>query len=188
MRSFFEVIPLIICNFIFVLIFNIYESVATSSLYFSFWLVLTLAQFGFCAVSQCITLLSGPNFSMAIVVLSGTFFLTIVVGGAYVPLSQLHYVYQMMSFFSIPRFSFHIPMLLQYGFGRCVGKEVSSMLYMLELDDQDYLPNLGLLLFNVVLYRLLALYLLIRQVNPVENRKKRVARIVQHQVEMTKTI
>lgn len=184
MRSLFEMIPLMISNVFYVCLINIYETIVQSNVYFSFWLILTLAQLGISALGQCITLISGPNFSLTVVVLAGTFIFTMVIGGALVPFSQMHYIYRLLSTFSIPRFAFHLPILLQYGFGRCQEKEVNLALYMFDLTDADYLPSIGMLLMNLVIFRLLSLYLLIRHVNTLENRMKRNARIVQHQKNM----
>lgn len=178
---------MLISNVFFIYLINIYEPVVQSSVYLSYWLILTLAQVGFVAMGQSLSLLVGQkNFNFSVIFLSGAYVFTCVVGGAYVPLPQMHYIYRMLSLFSIPRFAYHLPILLQYGFGRCRDKEISSMLYMLDLHETDFMPNMGMLLLNILLYRSLSLYLLIRQVNKVENRKKRVARIVHYQEKMAK--
>lgn len=71
-------------------------------------------------------------------------------------------------------------MLLQYGFGRCANNEPNIVLHTLNIDDADYFRNIGILLLLILFFRALALFLFIRRLNPIENRRKRVARIAQH--------
>lgn len=184
MKSLFELIPLLIGNVFYVFIINIYEPVAQSSLYFSFWIILTLSEIGLNAMSQCITLLGGDNFNITFVTLAGIYLFAMVLSGSFVMHFEMPYIYQMLSVFSIPRFIFESSLLLLFGFGRCREKEVNIVLYNMNFHDDDYFFSIGMILFNIVLYRSLALYVLIRRVNPVENRRKRIARIVQHKTKI----
>src|SRR5699024_296842 len=68
-------------------------------------------------------------------------------------------------------------LLLQYGFGRCRPKEIHAILYSFSLEDADYSRAIRMLLLNLVLFRLIAVWLLIWRANPIENRRKRVSRI-----------
>lgn len=171
----FEMTPLVISNVVFVCIVNIYEPVVQSSIYFSFWFVLTLAQLGLVSLAQCITLLCRQNFSLAIIALSGTYVFTMVIGGAFVPFDEMPYIYKLLATFSIPRYTFQSAILLLFGFGRCQGQYVSSVLYSMNINDADYLSHIFMLLLNILIYRSLALYILIRCANPDENCKKRDA-------------
>lgn len=186
MKSFFETIPLAISNVFFVLLVNIFEPVVNSSVYFSFWIVLTVAQQGVIGMGQSITLLGGKNFNLIVIALAGVYVFTMLISGSFVSLSEMPYIYQALSTFSVPRFTFASSMLLLFGFGRCQEKEVNIFLYSMDFHDADYLPSIGMLAFNAVFYRSLSLYLLVCRLSLLENRKKRVARIVQHQAEMIK--
>lgn len=191
MRSLFELIPLAVSNFFYTLLVNIYEPVVRSSIYPHLWLLLTLAQFGMTAMGQSLTLLldhGGRNFPRTVIILTGTYVFSMVIGGVYVPLSQMHLAYRLLSAFSIPRFAYHLPTLLQYAFGRCREGELSAWLYMMDHSEADYLPSWAMLTLTVLLYRLLLLYLLAARLNVSNSaasaRKKRIARsVVQDQTE-----
>lgn len=71
-------------------------------------------------------------------------------------------------------------MLLQYGFGRCGANEIQVMLYVMNLADDDYYHSILMLFFNLILYRCIAFCLFYSKVNPVENRRRRLARIEKH--------
>lgn len=175
---------MLLSNVFFIYLINIYQPVVKFSLYLPYWLVLSLAQAGYVAMGHSLSLLVRQNFNMTVILLSGAYVFTAVVGGAYVPLPHMHYVYRIFSLFSIPRFAYHLPVIFLFGFGRCEENEISSMLYMLDLHEGDLFSNFGMLLFNIIFYRFLSLYLLVKQVNSVAGRKKRTTRIVQYQEEM----
>ena len=69
-------------------------------------------------------------------------------------------------------------MILQYGFGRCRPKEIQAILYSMSIEDADYYVAIRMLIFNLTLYRVIAICLLIWRVNPIENRQKRISRIL----------
>src|SRR5699024_4482102 len=90
---------------------------------------------------------------------------------------RMHYAYQLLAHLSIPHFSYEAALLLVYGFGRCGHRQIHSLLYVMELTD-EYLPEcLGMLIMVLVFFRIVAIWLLIRAVNPLENRRTRLTRI-----------
>ncbi|KAH9407387.1 hypothetical protein TYRP_012943 [Tyrophagus putrescentiae] len=119
--------------------------------------------------------ISNVVFVLAIIALSGTYVFTMVIGGAFVPFDEMPYIYKLLATFSIPRYTFQSAILLLFGFGRCQGQYVSSVLYSMNINDADYLSHIFMLLLNILIYRSLALYILIRCANPDENCKKRDA-------------
>ncbi len=197
-KSVIEVPPVLITNALFVAIVNIYDSVlgwkessGSSGLFWPLWRLLTLSQMGSLGMGACFAMAGGKNghrsLTAPVIVLCGTCLTLMVVSNNLVPIGEMHYVYQLLSWFSIPRFTYETVSLLVFGFGRCKrGEEVSAMLYTLSLSDEDegdYYRNLGILLCNVLFYRSLALYLLIRKVGGSKN-QKRTFRVLQHQKSM----
>ncbi|KAH9390456.1 ABC protein, sub ABCG [Tyrophagus putrescentiae] len=177
-KSVIEVPPVLITNALFVAIVNIYDSVlgwkessGSSGLFWPLWRLLTLSQMGSLGMGACFAMAGGKNghrsLTAPVIVLCGTCLTLMVVSNNLVPIGEMHYVYQLLSWFSIPRFTYETVSLLVFGFGRCKrGEEVSAMLYTLSLSDEDegdYYRNVGILLCNVLFYRSLALYLLITQ-------------------------
>ena len=55
--------------------------------------------------------------------------------------------------------------ILQYGFGRCAPGQIQAMFYMMRLSDDDFGYCIQMLLFNLVLYRVVAMCLLYARVN-----------------------
>ena len=184
-RSLFEIVLIMITNFFHVMIANIYEPVVHSSIYLPLWALLTLAQLGYVSLGQCFTLLGGKNFTNTSIILCGTCFVLIIIGNTYVPIGEMHYLWQALSQVSLIRFTFENTMLLQFGFGRCKGsKDQNAILYTLNVDDSDYYRNIGMLILNVIFYRAVVFYLLVHRLNTSSNRQKRAARIVLYQKEM----
>ena len=94
-----------------------------------------------------------------------------------VGLPALHFIFQFLSNVSIDRFGLDASVLLQYGFGRCLPGEVQPLLVWMSLQDQDYPYAVIMMLFNLLLYRGLAFWLMVIKYNPKQNRRRRVLRI-----------
>jgi len=58
---------------------------------------------------------------------------------------------------------------------------------MMELQDADYYHALRMLVMQIVLYRVIAIYLMVSKVNPKENRRQRVQRIASYQKQTSDT-
>ena len=164
----------------YVYICNIYESVLPGT----FWklvLLLTLSGIGFQGMAHVFSLLSNGNITILTIISISVFILFCQISNFFLPLAQLHYIYQFIANFSISRFVFEAALLLQYGFGRCGPKQIQPILYTMSIDDGHFYYCIQMLLVNLVLYRGLAIYLLMVKSNPVQNRRQRVARLVGYQ-------
>lgn len=179
---------MVITNFVYVAIINISEPVSQTSIYWPLCLVLTLSELAYISMGHLFTLIGGKNFTLILLLESSVYIFLIDIGNAYIPVPQMHYIWQILSTFSIPRFTFETAMLLQYGFGRCANNEPNIVLYTLNIDDGDYIRNIAMLILLILFIQTLSFCMLIRRVNPIENRQKRVTRIVYHQEKMKKSV
>jgi len=89
----------------------------------------------------------------------------ILLSNYFIPLKNLHYVHQLISMLSIPKYAFEAIALLEYGFGRCGPREIQVVLAWMDLQDEDYFTCIAMLAFHVVLYRSIAFWLLVRKAN-----------------------
>ena len=101
-----------------------------------------------------------------------------VIGNFFLTLANLHYIYQFASNFAIFRFMFESFMLLQYGFGRCGPHDIQTILHMMAISDADLPYTVTMLIFDMILYRVLTLGLLHYRMNPIQNRRQRMERIL----------
>jgi len=63
-------------------------------------------------------------------------------------------------------------MILFYGFDRCSDRELSSIIYLLEIEDDTFYYNARMLIFQFILLRSLALMALLFEANPFRKQKK----------------
>ena len=168
---------------------NIYESIRPG-IYWKLATLLTLSAFGFQGLAHMFSVISNGNLTILTMVSIGIFLFLVLLGNLYVNLSRLHYVYRSLSNLSICRFVFEAALILQYGFHRCAHKEVQKLLYLLSLDDNDLFYCVFMLVFNLILFRLIAIWLLVARSSPIENRRQRSQRIslFQQQLQVTKEI
>lgn len=133
-------------------------------------------------MAHCISLLEGGcAFSLrTIILLLTNFALWLILDNTSVRIEEMHYFWQLVANFSIARHLFAAIVLLQYGFGRCRPRQLQAVLHFVSVEDGDYWPTVGWLVFNLLLFRVLALVLLIRRANGggnSESHQKRMARI-----------
>ena len=186
MKSLFELIPLIPVILVYVYIVNWYEEIRPG-IYWQFVQLFLLGTLAFQSMAHMFALLSRGSTSILLFITVTTFMSFILLSNFLLAHARLHYIYQFVSNFAVSRFMFEAALLLVYGFGRCrEGREVNLLLYDNLLRDEDFTHCIRMLLLNIVLYKAVAMYLLIRSANPVENRRKRVARIEKY-VETLKT-
>lgn len=186
MKSIFEIIPLIITNFVYVYIIDIYDPVVRESLYWPLFNLLTLASIGYIGLAHCCILLFRGSFMGQMLLLICIYVFLMILSNFLIPITKMHYIYQFLSHFGLSRYILELFTLLQYGFNRCQPREVQGVLYSMSITDADYYPDILMLVFNVILYRLFAIYLFIRRVNPIENRQKRISRISQYREKVLK--
>ena len=179
MKSLFEIIPLIPLIMFYVYICNWYEELRPG-IYWQFVQLFILGAIAFQGMAHMFALLSKGNISVLILLSVTVFLFFTLLSNFLLTYARLHYVYQFISNFAISRFIFEAVMLLIYGFGRCAPNEIQQLLYAISIRDEDYTHCIRMLVFNIVVYRVIAIYLLMGKVNPVENRRQRVERIVDY--------
>lgn len=179
MKSFFEILPLIPIIMFYVYICNWYEDIRPG-IYWNFVYIFLLGAIAFQGMGHVFAIFSNGNITVLIVLSTTVFFFFTLLSNFLLTYSRLHYIYQFISNFAISRFIFEAVMLLIYGFGRCSKNEIQQLLYTMTINDYDYYHCIVMLIFNIFFYRILAIYLLIWKANPVENRRQRMARIVDY--------
>jgi len=147
--------------------------------------LLILGAIAFQGLSHIFALVANGNLNILIIISVTTFLISTVLSNFLLTYSRLHYVFQFMSNFAISRFIFEAIMLSIYGFGRCGPDEIQQLLYIMNLTDGDIFHCIQMLLFNILFYRIIALVLLIRRVNPVENRRKRAEKLTEHRKQLS---
>lgn len=187
-KSVLELAPLLPGVLIFVAIMDIYEPVLENRpfpVYFDIVLLMALGVLATTAIGHVISLLGGKSLASQTVLLISVLLFSLLIGNFVIPVATMHYAWQVAATFSIPRYLLESLMILQYGYGRCKGeKQISAVLYGMNISGDEkriYWDNLRMLLLNAVIFRLIALWLLVRKMNPIENRKRRVERIETYQ-------
>ncbi len=180
-KSISELVPLFPIILLYMYILDIFEAVTEHIFYWHAVLLLTLSAVSTASVGHIINLLVGSSsLIVQTVVLVAVYLIYNLIGNFIIPVVEMHYFWQLMANFSITRFFFESLMLLQYGFGRCQEGQIQAILYSMSIDETHYLPNIGMLLFNLILFRLVALYLLVRKTNSISNRQNCAKRIVDY--------
>lgn len=180
MKCTIEIIPVIFIIMIYVLIVDIYSPILPG-IYWPLVGVLTLGALATQGLGHIFSLLSDGNITKLTVFTVSAFIFLCHISNFFIPLSGLHYVYQFASNLSISRFVFEAALILQYGFGRCEPKQLQLILYSMSIDTSHFYHSIIMLVVNFFLYRLIAIYLLVRKANPLHNRKTRIARIEKYQ-------
>lgn len=155
---------------------NLYESIRPG-IYWNIVFLFILATVAFQSMGQMFTLLSRGNISLLIITSVSVFLFFVLLSNFLLLNYRLPVFYQWLSNFAISRFIFEALILLQYGFGRCAEKEIQVTLYTMKIADDDFYHCILMLVFNMIIYRLVAFYLLYCKVNLGENRSKRLERI-----------
>ena len=120
---------------------------------------------------------------LILTVLSGCIFLTaIIVCNFFIPLARMHYIYQLLGIISPIRYMFEALLVLIYDFGRCGKHEIQPVLYEMSIGDNSdgsyFYHAILILILNIIFYHTVAIILLIKRVNPVENRRKKINQIL----------
>ena len=156
---------------------NYYDHIRPG-IYWNFILVRLLASFATQPLSHICAIISAYNKNNNTITLTMTTITVMVIStllsNLFIHIDKLSNVHQFVANFSVLRFNFEALTLLQYGFGRCGQREIQPILYMMAINDGDYYRALIMLTFLALMYHILAIILLIRSVNPIEDRRKRI--------------
>lgn len=182
-RSLGDLLPMIPIVLLYVYIGNIYEPIRPG-IFWHFFAILLLSLAVSQSVSHIMIVLSRQNVNVIIIILIGSFNVFLLWSNFFVKMARAHYVYQFISNFAFARFTLESIILLQYGFGRCAKKEIQPVLYLMDLEDEDYTTGILMLIFNLIVYRYIAFALLLRKMNPIENRQLRGKRLQAYQLNL----
>ncbi|KPM08599.1 ABC transporter sub-family G-like protein 16 [Sarcoptes scabiei] len=161
-------------------IIDIYEPIHPG-IYWWMFLLLNLGVQAIQGLSHFVSLLSNGNSFVYIAMANFFYSLMIMTANFFSKISSLHYMLQAISNLSICRFMIEGVMVLQYGFGRCGPKQLQVVLYNLDITGDHYFYHcLKMLIFQIFVFRILALIVLAIKSNPLENRRRRVKRIIDY--------
>ena len=198
-KSTVEMVPLLPCIALFVAIVDIYEEAVPDQvrpLYPHVVLLLVLGVLATTAQGHLVSLLAGGNLTGQTVLVIAVFLLGQLLQNYVIPIGQMHYLWQVGATFSVSRYLLESLMVLQYGFGRCLPRvEVQAVLYAMDIDIEGesgsrnfYAFNLAMLALNCLLFRLLALWVLVRRANPIDDRKGRVERLEEYRKKLKEVL
>ncbi|KAH9527945.1 Cytoplasmic dynein 1 light intermediate chain 1, variant 2 [Dermatophagoides farinae] len=180
----YETITMVAIVAVYLWIIDIYETVHPG-IYWWMFLLLNLGMQAFQGLSHFLTLMADGNSFIFIAMANFSYIMMLLTANFFSRISSLHYIFQIVSFFSICRYMSEGNMILQYGFDRCGPKEIQAVLYNLEIPGNHYFHHcIQMLLLHIFIYRLMALAALIAKSNPLENRRRRAERIIKYHEEM----
>lgn len=170
--SLFDLAPLAPTLLIYVAIIGNWYEAVIPGIYWSFLLLFLLTSIAIQGLAHVFALLSRRSFTFLVLQTSTVILFFIMLSNFTIHIPRLPVVYQFVANFVPGRFLFDGVMLLQYGFGRCADGDIQLILFMMGLVDADYTTSLCMLTFNILFYRLLAIYLLLRQETQRERSEK----------------
>jgi hypothetical protein len=105
------------------------------------------------------------NAKIAAFVSVNVFVLLLLFANFMIPIKELHYTLQWLSNLSTHKLIFESMIILLYGFDRCADRQFSGILYVFDVDDNDFFINAWILIFQFIFLRSLALIALIVKTN-----------------------
>ncbi len=138
-----------------------------ADIFWHIYLVLSLASLGFQGLAHIFSLVSRGNTALLAILSISVSLLAVLLDDYLVLQHRLPLFFRLLSHLSIPRFVYEALIMLQYGFGRCgnADAKVQSLFYLMQITDEDYGFCLLMLLANLLLYRAVALLLLLKKAN-----------------------
>jgi hypothetical protein len=153
----------------YVFIIDIYEG---NTIFFAYLLFLSIGILSIQSVGHIIGILFSENVRIAIICSVGYGLFIFFLSNFLIPIQELHYTLQWLSNLSMTKLIFECMVILFYGFDRCTDRELSSIMYLLELEDYTFYTNARLLIFQFIFLRSLTLLTLSIKVNPFTSQKK----------------
>lgn len=102
----------------------------------------------------------------------------------FLPISSMHYIFQLLSWAFVPRFGVAAFIVGIYGQGRCGERELARFLYLYDLKDEDWALSFQVFALQTIFYHIVAFVALTYVVNPIGNRRERVDRIEHYQEQL----
>ncbi|OTF77879.1 hypothetical protein BLA29_006224 [Euroglyphus maynei] len=183
MKILAEILSLIPALVIYTYLVDIYEPIHPYMFYwmlfFTFLSALAAQAFG-----HLVAILTLGNFVLLVISIPAIEVISLLISNMGTPVRRLHYIFQFFSNFAPTRFIIEAMFLLQYGFDRCRQKEVQKSLLKFKMEDDEHAHHetfftytIIMLIFNILIYRIVTLLLLLAKTNRYENRRKRALRI-----------
>ena len=88
-----------------------------------------------------------------------------------IPVKTMHYSIQLLSELSFMKFTHDFIILNMYGLGRCDDNQISTVLYVFNIDDDMYWPIINKMIFNVVIYKILTFAIFTYKFNSLSESK-----------------
>lgn len=169
-----EIVPATILLPLYVYFCDIYSEHLKQSIFWPLLGTFALAVFAAQGLAHIIVLLAPQSLSSVILLNMIAFVGSFLLSNVPVTLNRMHYLYQLVADLSFSRFSNEASFLLEYGFGRCGEGQIQALLTWMDLAEDDhyrFYRSWLALLANGLLYRVVAVWLLVQFANPKRGRK-----------------
>jgi ABC-type multidrug transport system permease subunit len=155
--------------FCYVYIIDIYEG---NQIFLSYLFFLSLGILSIQSVGHIIGILfsESENIALLFSAIYGVFIYFL--SNFLIPIKELHYTIQWLSNISTIKLIFESTIILFYGFDRCSDREFSSVMYLLDLNDGIFYLNIRILIYQFLIFRSLAIIVLLIKANPMKNKKR----------------
>ena len=161
-KSIEELIPTVITTFLYVYIIDIYEE---KSIFMFYLLFLTIGILCLQSVGHIIGIIFNENQKIAVLSSVALYLMFFLLTNYFVPIKELHYSLQWLSNLSTFKSLFECILILFYGFSRCSGNEFSTVMFVFGFNDNQFYVNLRILLIKLIVFRVLALLVLLIKVH-----------------------
>ncbi|CAG2105241.1 unnamed protein product [Medioppia subpectinata] len=151
-RTIVDLIPIFIALPVFCWITNLYKTITFYAFSFALNLLVVMCSQSVAQLSA-LMFINERKVALSLAILCQS--MIILLGNNLIPVKELHYTLQWLSSLSYCRVSYECIMIMIYGFDRCQGDNVSTVLYVLGIDDDQFWPNIFQLVYIYVLLKLL---------------------------------
>ncbi len=162
-------IPSLVSIVCYIYIVDIYEG---NTIFFGYLFFIALGNLCIQSLGHIIGIVFSQSTKISVLFSVGLFVLFALFCNFFIPLKELHYSLQYLSNLSTLKLSFTGLIVLFYGFDRCSDREFSSIMYLFELEDNDFYIYVRLLIIQFILLRSFALIILLIKSNPFSGHKK----------------
>ncbi len=162
-------IPAFFSILCYIYIVDIYEG---NTIFFGYLFFIALCNLCIQSLGHIIGIVFSQSTKLSVLFSVGIYLLFTLFCNFLIPLKELHYSLQWLSNLSTVELSFTGLIVLFYGFDRCSDREISSIMYLFKLEDNDFYINIRLLIIQFILLRSFALIILLIKSNPFSGHKK----------------
>ncbi|CAG2105620.1 unnamed protein product [Medioppia subpectinata] len=138
-RTIVDLIPIFIALPVFLWITNRYNTITFFMFTFAVILLVIICTQ---SAAQLASLLFMNDTKVALIVAILIHATVFFMSNSLIPVKELHYIMQELSHLSYIRHAYECIIIMLYGFDRCQGNQVSTVLYGMEIDDDLFWPNM----------------------------------------------